>query len=124
MTTRAHGSRRYHGSKEEVDAPTCLERDRHSLRNYSPWLYAKIPSSKPGPPKPKNQQGLDKRISTWLKSNGDAPAPRIAAGLGYKDPSSVMRRLAVGVPGVEVVGDEVNARGNTVKVWGVRDDGG
>jgi len=120
MTVTAHGSRRFHGSKEEPDTPTCLERDKFSLRALHPELYANIPSSKSGPPKPPNQRGLSDRIYAWLESNGDANAQSIATGMGYTDASVILRKLKMGVPGISAVGSEKNSRGNSVKVWGIK----
>lgn len=139
MTITAHNSRRFHNSKEEVDAPTCLERDRFSLRTLHPELYAIIPSSK----LPKLQPARKLRpqparkepppappvvvtpeiIVAWLKANGHATTPEIAAGLNRKRPESITRFLRQGIDGVEVKEWRCEYARKPVAVWGIKSDG-
>ena len=140
MTPTAHASRRFHGATEDPTPPTSTE--RFSLRAYSPWLYAEIPSSKPvkpqAPNRPRREQPArigeppappvfvavkPEIIRAWLRANGPATAPQIAAGLNRKRPENVTRFLRRGIDGVEVKGwDRASAR-KPVAICGIKDDG-
>ena len=141
MTPSAHASRRFHGATEDPTPPTSTE--RFSLRAYSPWLYAEIPSSKPvKPPSTQRPPRIQPArigdppappvafvavspevIVAWLRANGWATAPQIAAGLNRKRPESVTRFLRQGIDGVEVKGWDRKSARKPVAVWGIKDDG-
>ena len=124
MTTSAHHSRRFHGSTEEPTPPTCLDRDRFSLRTLHPWLYSNIPSSKPSKQKKVVRNAASpERIREWLTTNGNATAAEIGAGLRIEH-STAQAALARGCPGVGIVGERPRPLGNgkPIKLWGVVDD--
>ncbi len=122
MTTRAHGSRRHHGFKEEPDPPQCLERDRFSLRTLTPWLYKKIPSFKPSKQKKVVRNAASpERIHAWIKANGNATAVKVAAGL-HVEPQTASTALVRNPELFRVVEDRKEPGRKPVKIWGIVED--
>lgn len=119
MTTYAHGSRRYHGSKDEVSAGTCPESERFSLRFTQPQLYKNIPSFKPSKQKKVVRNAASpKRIYAWLKANGNATAIQVAKGL-HVEPQTASAAL-VRNPKLFRVADSLKEPGRKpVKIWGI-----
>lgn len=119
MTIHAHGSRRYHGSKDEVSAGTCPESERFSLRTLHPELYKKIPSFKPSKQKKVvRNAGSPERIYAWLKDNGNATAIQVAKGLHVE--AQTASAALVRNPALFRVVDNWKEPGRKpVKIWGI-----
>jgi len=119
MTITAHNKRRLRGGKEKPAPPTCPECDRFSLRTLSPWLYADIPSSKPSKQKKVIRNAASPtRIYEWLKTNGNATAIEVAAGLRVK-PQTASAALVRNPKLFRVVESKKEPGRKPVKIWGI-----
>lgn len=116
MTTRSHGSRVFHGSKEEVTP--LLSSERFSYKLLQPQMYKRQPA----------QSILGENVSNksliynWLAEHKEGSAMAIAEGIGV-DKSLVGKALAKGVPGTKRLRKERHPlTGYPMQIWGVVED--